>query len=110
MTALFKGWRLGPNTAFPVCVVADARSLQPWPSLRLANHSPDGFNWGYGGSGPAQLALGILLDHTGDAKRALAHYQPFKSAFVAGWGDRWELTGEQIDAWLATREVRDERA
>lgn len=28
--------------------------------LDLANHSPTGFEWGYGGSGPAQLALAIL--------------------------------------------------
>jgi hypothetical protein len=28
--------------------------------LDLFNHSPTGFEWGYGGSGPAQLALAIL--------------------------------------------------
>lgn len=31
--------------------------------LDLANHSPCGFEWGYSGSGPAQLALAILADH-----------------------------------------------
>jgi len=35
----------------------------------LWNHSPDGFEWGYGGSGPAQLALAI--------------YQDFKLALIA---------------------------
>ncbi len=40
------------------------RCLRPLgPRLDLANHSPDGFSWGYGGSGPAQLALAILADH-----------------------------------------------
>ena len=29
----------------------------PWTVIR---HSPDGFNWGYNGSGPADLALNIL--------------------------------------------------
>lgn len=29
----------------------------------IANHSPTGFEWGYSGSGPAQLALAILHDH-----------------------------------------------
>lgn len=29
----------------------------PWI---LSFHSPDGFEWGYGGSGPADLALNIL--------------------------------------------------
>ena len=31
----------------------------------IRNHSPSGFNWGYGGSGPAQLALAILADFLG---------------------------------------------
>lgn len=35
------------------------------PKLKLVNHSPTGFSWGYGGSGPAQLALAILADHFG---------------------------------------------
>lgn len=29
---------------------------------RCVHHSPDGYNWGYGGSGPADLALSIA-DH-----------------------------------------------
>lgn len=35
--------------------------LKPNRSQKIINHSPDGFNWGYGGSGPAQLALAILI-------------------------------------------------
>ena len=31
------------------------------PSLEIANHSPDGFNWGYDGSGAAQLALAFCM-------------------------------------------------
>jgi hypothetical protein len=30
--------------------------------LDLRNHSPTGFAWGYGGSGPSQLSLAILSD------------------------------------------------
>jgi hypothetical protein len=30
-------------------------------SLKVRNHSPTGFAWGYGGSGPSQLALAVLL-------------------------------------------------
>ena len=29
---------------------------------KIMNHSPNGFSWGYSGSGPAQLALAILCD------------------------------------------------
>lgn len=33
------------------------------PRNKVANHSPDGFEWGYTGSGPAQLSLAMLCDH-----------------------------------------------
>jgi hypothetical protein len=50
--------------------------------LDLWNHSPTGFEFGYGGSGPAQLALAILADCCGD-KLAVTYHQPFKWAVVA---------------------------
>jgi hypothetical protein len=33
---------------------------------RIVYHSPTGFEWGYAGSGPADLALNILADAAGD--------------------------------------------
>ena len=80
----------------------------PWPLSPLAsqairNHSPDGFEWGYGGSGPAQLALALLLDATGDADLAERHYQDFKRAAVAGWEDDWKVTEAEIQDWLMRR-------
>ncbi|GAJ01677.1 unnamed protein product, partial [marine sediment metagenome] len=35
----------------------NGKRLYPGKSQRVWNHSPDGFSWGYEGSGPAQLAL-----------------------------------------------------
>lgn len=70
------------------------------PSLAVCNHSPTGFNWGYGGSGPAQLALALLLDFTGSRDTATRYYQTFKREHVAGWGDSWCLTGDEIQAFL----------
>lgn len=58
----------------------DGELLDPRPSQRVNNHSPDGFNWGYGGSGPAQLALAIMLKLTGKEEG----YQHFKWAVIAG--------------------------
>ena len=41
--------------------VCDGQKSEPLPlRLDLFNHSPTGFSWGYGGSGPAQLALARL--------------------------------------------------
>ena len=74
--------------------------LSPEPSQKLHNHSPDGFNFSYGGSGPSQLALALLYDVTGDREKSLRHYQDFKWHYVAGWGDRWQITTEEILAWL----------
>ncbi|MGH6693352.1 MAG: DUF6166 domain-containing protein [Gammaproteobacteria bacterium] len=73
--------------------------------LDLSNHSPTGFEWGYGGSGPAQLALAILADYLDDAE-ALPLYQDFKRDVIAGLGDEWRITGGAIDNWLALRRVR----
>ena len=77
--------------------------LSPIPSQRLCAHSPDGFNWGYGGSSPAQLALALLLDATGDEKTAREYHQDFKWEFVAKWGDIWHITREEILAWVKQR-------
>lgn len=50
--------------------------------LELRNHSPTGFEWGYAGSGPAQLALAICADVLGDDEHALAVYQRFKDVNI----------------------------
>ncbi len=70
--------------------------LSPLKSLRLRNHSPDGFEWGYEGSGPAQTALALVLDFTRDRVLALSLYQQFKSKVVAGLAREWILTGAQV--------------
>lgn len=52
------------------------------PRLDLWNHSPSGFEWGYGGSGPAQLALAILAQVLDD-NTAMRLHQRFKQDYVA---------------------------
>ena len=61
--------------------------LIPDGSLRIRNHSPDGFNWGYGGSGPAQFALALLMLYV-DADTAQLYYQDLKFGWVAGLPQR----------------------
>ena len=79
--------------------------LEPGRSLKLRNHSPTGFSWGYGGSGPAQLALALLLDVTDSEQVALASYQQFKWDTVATWksSDEWLIRTEEILEWLRTK-------
>ena len=87
------------------------------PRFDLKNHSPDGFSWGYRGSGPAQLALAILAHHfsldnnqeLADAK-ALRLYQRFKEKLIASLPEE----GWQIDSYVVADTVqlivRDEAA
>jgi len=71
------------------------------PRLDLHKHSVTGYEWGYPGSGPAQLALALLADHLNDDKQALARYQSFKSRVIATLpDDGWTLTSDQIDEAL----------
>lgn len=78
-------------------VTVDGRPLR-----HVVVHSPTGFCWEYGGSGPADLALSILADYLGDVKLAGQYYQTFKWDFVAKWptGQPWKLTGAEIHRWL----------
>lgn len=73
----------------------------------LANHSPTGLEWGYGGSGPAQLALALLADRYPDSA-AVAHYQRFKGDVVTHLdGDNWTLPVGVIDDYLTAEQVAD---
>jgi hypothetical protein len=101
-TVHYEGFR-GSGLAKEMAVVQrnDGSDLDPGPSLKLRNHSPDGFEWGYGGSGPAQLALAILLDFTGDEALAQTFYQRFKFDRIATAPKAgFKVTGLQIRTWL----------
>ena len=77
-------------------VTVDGRPLDP--RFDLWEHSPTGFEWGYGGSGPAQLALALLADHLSDDERAVALHQDFKWAVVSKLSrPTWTLTSDDID-------------
>lgn len=76
--------------------------LSPEPSRELWNHSQE-FNWGYGGSGPAQLALALLFDVTGDRDLSVQLHQRYKWEQVAAWGDEWQTTSQEIRAWVTDK-------
>ena len=87
--------------------LSEHRRLSPDRSLDVVNHSPSGFDWGYAGSGPAQLACGLLLDYYDDAQIARKHYIAFRNRVISqlecnGPAACWHLTSEDIDAAMAT--------
>lgn len=84
-------------------------------------HSPDGFEWGYGGSGPADLALNVvehylsLTDWDGQRVKAskgtqgfnmsfLLHQQ-FKDDFLIGLAqdESHVIPFAEIETWMAAR-------
>ena len=88
----------GTRAGLAADLTVDGHPLNP--RLDLWNHSPSGFEWGYGGSGPAQLALALLADHTGDDAKAVTLHQDFKRSLVSDLPYAgWTLTTRQIQ-WV----------
>jgi hypothetical protein len=93
---------IGTRRADRICDVRVHNVDGRWQRLRirldLFNHSPTGFEWGYAGSGPAQLALAMLADALKDDEKAVQLHQKFKFKVIAML-DRdapWEITQEQV--------------
>jgi hypothetical protein len=63
MGKLYQGVRVDGDAH--VYVITDSGRAPLPPCNEIRDHSPDGFEWGYGGSGPAQLALALCVDALG---------------------------------------------
>ena len=103
-TKYYRGRRDDHGTG-SVTVVDEGVERPLDPRLDLVNHSPTGLEWGYHGSGPAQLALAMLADATGDDAKALQYYQQFKRGFVALLTDGWT---DSVGRVLAVLEILEE--
>jgi len=102
MQNIYEGWRKKDGS---VIVTVNAVPLES--ALGIRNHSPTGFEWGYGGSGPAQLALAILTHEYGK-EIAQDFYQRFKWAYIATLPQEksWMLKSDQIETII--RRIRSE--
>lgn len=78
----------------------------------IVRHSPDGFNWGYGGSGAADTALSILTDFLGDQDQAEKFHQDFKWTFIANIKkeDDLMIQGTKIRYWIERQILKQETA
>jgi hypothetical protein len=91
----YTGTRLDAGCAVVVFDGNESRGLNP--RFDLGNHSPSGFEWGYGGSGPAQLALALAADVLADDETALGVYQRLKRCVVCKFPvDGWEMTENEL--------------
>ncbi len=85
-----------------VCRRDDGRAVVEGVPHVWVWHSPTGFVWGYGGSGPADLALNILLAATGDRDFAAKNHQAFKWKFVAALPpEGGVIRGSDVEEWIA---------
>jgi Family of unknown function (DUF6166) len=76
------------------------------PRFDLRKHSMSGFNWGFGGSGPAQLSLALLADALCDDEKAQHFYQDFKFKVIGRFaGDTFEISEQEICQKVAALEA-----
>lgn len=91
----YSGVRTESGCAVTVTDPAGCRGLDP--RFDLHPHSPDGFEWGYGGSGPAQLSLALAADVLGDDEAALDIYQRLKFRVVGRLpAEGWTFTEQEL--------------
>jgi Family of unknown function (DUF6166) len=111
----YSGYRVLDGRGNPVAMKvtvheegSEARELPLRHDLRL--HSSE-FNWGYSGSGPAQLALALAADVLGDDEAAQDVYQSLKFKVVGRLShDGWTLTEDQIRQAILNIQDRDRGA
>lgn len=74
----------------------------------ITRHSPDGFEWGYGGSGPADFALNIMAAFLGtDRAQRNSLYQEFKAKFVATLPEEGgTIKRADIESWLESKGMK----
>ena len=103
---VYRGVRIkeNPNDVGECHVYVDGKPLR-----HVVHHSPDGFNWGYGGSGPADLALSILAHHFDERHSneqiewgwclCWFYHQYFKWMFVSPIQENtWETNSDMVQA------------
>lgn len=102
----------GRRTEYGCAVDVDEDGERTLLDLRkdLPLHSSEA-NWGYGGSGPAQLALALAADVLGDDEKALDVYQRLKFKLVGRLPhEEWVLTEGQIRTAIDTIEREPRRS
>jgi len=107
---VYRGRRDPVQQTADVWIDADGHVLELNPRLNLRNHSPTGFEWGYAGSGPAQLALAICADALeGNEGRACHVYQQYKFRVISKLRRAGEWSIPQSDVLAMIEKIETER-
>lgn len=91
-----------------VFVISEGQVRPLPPRNDLRNHSPDGFSWGYLGSGPAQLSLAILIKVLQDWSRVQPIYHIFKERFIAHIPQHANWTADGADVYALALQIENQ--
>ncbi len=86
---------MGDRTIDGILVTVNGKPLDTRAATRT--FSSMGFEWGYDGPEPRQLAFAILADHLGDMRVAETLSASFMTELVANFDNEWTLTTTDID-------------
>jgi len=100
MASLTKVYR-GKRTIDGLIVTVDDHRLPE--HYEVKQFTTRGFEWTYEGSSPQQLALAILFDYLGDKNDAIALSAPYMKDVIANLDNDWQLTGDEVGAYLRAR-------
>ena len=84
----------GDRTIDGPVVLRDGAPLEPQRALKSYSSHP--MDWGCDGRESRQLAFALLLDHLGEADRALRLVPSFTRGVVAQLDNEWELESEYL--------------
>ena len=110
MATIYRG-RAKDRRVFVTRQERDTIEISARESQKVWNHSPDGFSWGYGGSGPAQLALALLIDRGENHGNAVRMHQDFKQDIIAAlpMDKDFSIYAATIDNWIGAWQKEHER-
>ena len=97
------GMRIESNKGNQPVVYINGVFLNPAESLKEVSHSPDGFEWGFNGAGPAQLALAIAMEFL-KTEYALELYNEFKNEVIVHLPEHeWAIEMFYVEQWFSDR-------
>ena len=98
---IYFGTNSGPG---PQTIMVATPEGRKYLLKHVCRHSPDGFQWGYGGSGPADAALSILHDCVGKEDAEILYYD-FKWTFIAKAGIKLMIMEKKIQDWIKKKKA-----
>jgi len=91
----------GDRTIDGIVVSVGDDDLPTYQEVR--SYDTGGFEWGYEGSAPSQLAFALLYDHTYDTEVATGLQERLMREVIANLGNNWEITSSDLDEFLWKR-------